>query len=106
MEKILAIVLPGNSSSIRLLEKVGFRYEKNFISPDTNEELCLYSYPLDCHFPRKFSFLLNFIFLKFDIMNTATCYISKKKFPVAELYKGRFLKKEILDLVKKDFPGF
>jgi len=43
MEKILAIVLPGNSSSIKLLEKVGFRYEKNFISPDTNEELCLYS---------------------------------------------------------------
>jgi len=41
--KILAIVLPENSSSIKLLEKVGFRYEKNFISPDTNEELCLYS---------------------------------------------------------------
>jgi uncharacterized membrane protein len=39
-------------------------------------------------------------------MNTATCYISKKKLPVAELYKGRFLKKEILDLIKKDFPGF
>ena len=44
MKKILAIVLPGNSSSIRLLEKVGFRYEKNFISADTNEELCLYSF--------------------------------------------------------------
>ena len=44
MGKILAIVLPGNSSSIRLLEKVGFRYEKNFISADTNEELCLYSF--------------------------------------------------------------
>jgi len=43
MEKILAIVLPENSSSIKLLEKVGFRYEENFISPDTNEELCLYS---------------------------------------------------------------
>ena len=39
-------------------------------------------------------------------MNTATCYISKKKLPVAELYKGRFLKKEILDLIKKDFPDF
>ncbi len=45
MEKILAIVLPENSSSIKLLEKIGFRYEKNFISPDTNEELCLYSIP-------------------------------------------------------------
>ena len=43
MGKILAIVLPENSSSIKLLEKIGFRYEKNFISPDTNEELCLYS---------------------------------------------------------------
>ena len=43
MEKILAIVLPENSSSIRLLEKVGFRHEKNFISPDSNEELRLYS---------------------------------------------------------------
>src|SRR5262245_23849029 len=39
-------------------------------------------------------------------MNTATCFISKKKLPVTELYKGRFLKKEILDLVKKDFPNF
>jgi len=54
----------------------------------------------------KFSFLLNFIFCKFDIMNTATCYISKKKLPVAELYKGRFLKKEIVNLIKKDFPDF
>ena len=39
-------------------------------------------------------------------MNTATCYISKKKHPVAELYKGHFLKKEIVDLIKKDFPDF
>jgi RimJ/RimL family protein N-acetyltransferase len=43
MERILAIVLPENSSSIKLLERVGLRYEKNFISPDTNEELRLYS---------------------------------------------------------------
>jgi uncharacterized membrane protein len=39
-------------------------------------------------------------------MNTATCHISKKKLPVSELYKGRFLKKEILDLIKNDFPDF
>ncbi len=39
-------------------------------------------------------------------MNTATCYISKKRLPLTELYKGRFLKKEILDLIKKDFPDF
>jgi uncharacterized membrane protein len=39
-------------------------------------------------------------------MNTATCYISKKKFPLTELYKGRFLRKEIYDLIKADFPEF
>jgi uncharacterized membrane protein len=39
-------------------------------------------------------------------MNTATCYISKQKLPVTELYRGRVLKKEILDLVRKDFPNF
>jgi len=39
-------------------------------------------------------------------MNTATCYVSKKKLPLTELYRGRFLKKEILDLLKKDFPDF
>jgi RimJ/RimL family protein N-acetyltransferase len=49
MEKILAIVLPENSSSVRLLEKAGFRYEENFISPDTNEELCLYSIQRQAH---------------------------------------------------------
>lgn len=43
MGNILAITLPENSSSIKLLEKLGFGYERNFISPDTNEELCLYS---------------------------------------------------------------
>ena len=42
-EKILAITLPQNYSSIKLLTKIGFRYEKNFITADTNEELCLYS---------------------------------------------------------------
>jgi len=39
-------------------------------------------------------------------MNTAICQISKKRFPLNELYKGGFLKKEIFDLVKKDFPDF
>jgi RimJ/RimL family protein N-acetyltransferase len=43
MEKILAITVPENSSSIKLLKKLGFGYEKNFISPDTGEDLCLYS---------------------------------------------------------------
>jgi uncharacterized membrane protein len=39
-------------------------------------------------------------------MNTATCYISKQKLPVTELYRGRVLKTEILELVRKDFPNF
>jgi len=39
-------------------------------------------------------------------MNTAISFIRKKKFPVAELYKGRFLKKEIPDLIRKGFPDF
>jgi len=42
MEKILAITLPENISSIKLLEKIGFRHEKNFVAPDTQEELSLY----------------------------------------------------------------
>lgn len=42
-ENILAITLPENSSSIRLLVKLGFKYDKNFITKDTNEELLLYS---------------------------------------------------------------
>jgi uncharacterized membrane protein len=39
-------------------------------------------------------------------MNTATCQVSKKKFPLNELYKGRFLKKELLELIQKDLPDF
>jgi RimJ/RimL family protein N-acetyltransferase len=42
-EKIMAIVVPENRSSIRLLEKVGFTYNNNFVTTDTNEELSLYS---------------------------------------------------------------
>ena len=42
-EQLLAITLPQNYSSIKLLTKIGFRYNENIISPDTNEELCLYS---------------------------------------------------------------
>jgi uncharacterized membrane protein len=39
-------------------------------------------------------------------MNTAICQITKKKFPINELYKGDSLKKEIVDLIKKEFPDF
>lgn len=43
INKIQAITLPENFSSVKLLKKLGFNYEKNFISKDTNEELSLYS---------------------------------------------------------------
>jgi hypothetical protein len=39
-------------------------------------------------------------------MNTATCQVSKKKFPITELYKGRLLRKELLNLIQKDHPDF
>src|SRR5258705_6506840 len=39
-------------------------------------------------------------------MNTASCHITKKKFPLNELYKGSFIKEEIVNLIKKDFPDF
>ncbi|HMG66102.1 MAG TPA: GNAT family N-acetyltransferase [Chitinophagaceae bacterium] len=41
-EKIFAITLPQNSSSVKLIERIGFTYDKNFITNDTNEELSLY----------------------------------------------------------------
>lgn len=41
--KIFAICLPSNQASINLLEKIGFVFVNDFISADTNEELCLYS---------------------------------------------------------------
>ena len=42
-EKLFAITLPQNYSSIKLLAKIGFIFDRNVISPDTNEELNLYS---------------------------------------------------------------
>ena len=42
-EILFAITLPLNRPSIKLLSKIGFKYDKNFITPDTDEELCLYS---------------------------------------------------------------
>jgi len=40
---ILAITLPANTKSIKLLEKIGFTYVKNFRADSTSEELLLYS---------------------------------------------------------------
>ena len=42
-DKLFAITLPQNYSSIKLLTKIGFKYNKNFLTPDTSEDLCLYS---------------------------------------------------------------
>jgi RimJ/RimL family protein N-acetyltransferase len=40
---ILAITLPANTKSIKLLEKIGFTFVKNFRADSTSEELLLYS---------------------------------------------------------------
>lgn len=40
---VSAIVLPANSPSIKLLSKLSMTYRRPFISPDTNEELMLFS---------------------------------------------------------------
>jgi RimJ/RimL family protein N-acetyltransferase len=42
-EKLFAITLPQNYSSIKLLTKIGFEYSGKVLTPDTNEELNLYS---------------------------------------------------------------
>ena len=40
---ILAITVPNNKASIKLLEKIGMKFIKLFCFPDDNEELMLYS---------------------------------------------------------------
>jgi RimJ/RimL family protein N-acetyltransferase len=42
--KVLAIVLPANAASIRLLEKLGLTFVKTFTFPDGKDELFLYSH--------------------------------------------------------------
>jgi RimJ/RimL family protein N-acetyltransferase len=42
LPKILAIVLPTNPRSIRLLEKIGLKQEGTFVYPDSEEELLMY----------------------------------------------------------------
>jgi RimJ/RimL family protein N-acetyltransferase len=43
-EKILGITMPSNSSSIKLLEKLGLTFQEKFI--ENNEELAIYSVSL------------------------------------------------------------
>ena len=40
---ILAITMPTNRKSIRLLEKIGLKFKKTMYTPDRNEELMLFS---------------------------------------------------------------
>jgi len=42
-QQILAITLPSNAASIKLLEKLGFRYGKTIVSKDSMEELFLFA---------------------------------------------------------------
>jgi len=43
IQTITAITVPENQSSIKLLEKIGLKFQKRFLYTDTNEELLLYS---------------------------------------------------------------
>ena len=43
MKRIIAITVPNNIRSIRLLEKIGLRFEKNVILPNDEAELMLFS---------------------------------------------------------------
>jgi len=40
---ILAITLPTNEKSIKLLEKIGLKFKQTIFTPDKNEELMLFS---------------------------------------------------------------
>ena len=47
LKQLLAITLPINKNSIKLLEKLGFKYQKTVIPFDDNEELLLFAKQLD-----------------------------------------------------------
>lgn len=42
LKKILAITDPANASSIKLLEKLGLKYERIFVARDSGKELLMY----------------------------------------------------------------
>ncbi len=44
LNKVVAITSPGNQSSIRLLEKLGFAYVKMIGSPNTDDQVRLFSW--------------------------------------------------------------
>lgn len=47
LKRLVAIVLPSNKPSVRLLEKMGFRAETTISMTDCGDELCLYGCALD-----------------------------------------------------------
>lgn len=47
LKKLVAIALPDNTASLKLLEKLGFRYQNNIQFPNETEELMLFSLTLN-----------------------------------------------------------
>lgn len=46
LKRIVAITSPGNTSSIRLIEKLGLRFEKNILLPHDTKEVALYAWEM------------------------------------------------------------
>lgn len=45
LERLIAIISPGNSASIGLIEKLGLRFERMHRMPDDAEDVCIYGTP-------------------------------------------------------------
>jgi [ribosomal protein S5]-alanine N-acetyltransferase len=43
LTRIIALVMPENTGSVRVLEKLGLRFEKSIRFPDASDDLALYS---------------------------------------------------------------
>ena len=43
LNRVVAVALPDNYASIKVLEKLGLRFEKTIVWPDDNEECKLFS---------------------------------------------------------------
>lgn len=47
LRRVVATVRPDNAASIRLLEKLGLRFERSIVAPDTTRELQLFGIDID-----------------------------------------------------------
>lgn len=45
LRRVVAITAPGNLASIKLLESVGFGFERNMHMREDGDEVCLFGYP-------------------------------------------------------------